>query len=159
MARQVGEEKITGTREHLCFYKMEGEHFVRRKSSLTGKKFWRSKCFEGSRRSCSRFWKGNAVAAAVYAHFKKQKELWHALKKEAIALLKEGKTEEEVYHALMEISYHFQPCLTRRKKRNKTDNYEKTKTRLPKFDPGYFINKRDDSSQIIKEKVNYIDTS
>jgi hypothetical protein len=43
MAKQAGDIFITGTIDDLCFYKMDGAYYVRLKSSLTGKKFWKNK--------------------------------------------------------------------------------------------------------------------
>ena len=51
MAKQVGIIKITGTIDDITFYEMGGEFYARMKSSLTGKRFWKDKAFEGSRRS------------------------------------------------------------------------------------------------------------
>ena len=118
MVRVIDDKWLVGTVDDICFYCMDGQYYARKKSSLTGKKFWRRKCFQGSRRSCHRFGEGNALAAMVYKQFKKQKELWFALKKQAIVLLKEGKNEQEVLQRLMETGYSFQPPKTRRKRKS-----------------------------------------
>ena len=109
MAKQVGDHKITGTYDNLCFYKMEGEHYIRKKSCLTGKAFWRRKCFEGSRQSCDRFGKGNHYASIVYKEFRKQKGMWTALKSKAIALFKAEKNPEEVIKKLVSLALLLQP--------------------------------------------------
>lgn len=110
MAKQVGEYRFVGTTEDgLCFYKMEGEYYVRRKSCLTGKMFRTRKCFEGSRRSCVRLARGSQIAATVYADFEKQTGMYKQLKSRAIALLKEGLPEEEVQHSLYLFALEFQP--------------------------------------------------
>ena len=118
MARQAGDIRRVGTEDNLCFYKMLDEYFIRKKSSLTGKKFWKNKCFEASRKSCSRFGKGNVLASSVYQHFQKQKELWFSLKKAAIAGIKEGKVEQDILVNLFDIGFSFQPPKTRRKKQH-----------------------------------------
>ena len=93
MARQAGDIKITGSMEDLCFYKMQGAYYVRMKSSLTGKRFWKEAVFEGSRKSCGRFGEGNRLASLVYkmvARENKQYALFCLLKSKAIFYLKLG---------------------------------------------------------------------
>lgn len=102
MAKQA-EGFLVGTYDDITFYKMEGQYYARRKSSLTGKKFWKHKAFEGSRRSCGRFGRGNQLASLVYneiAEGQRQYELYCRMKREAIAMLKAGKAEEEVIASL-----------------------------------------------------------
>lgn len=110
MARQAGEFFIEGTIDDLTFYKMGGEYYVRMKSSLTGKRFWKAKCFEGSRKSCSRFGEGNRLASSVFKLVAKEKRtnlLFPFLRRKAIALLKEEKGAEEVVHLLLDYLVDF----------------------------------------------------
>ena len=103
MAKQVGDIKVTGTIDDICFYRMEGKYYVRMKSSLTGKRFWRDKAFEGSGRSCARFASGNRLASQVYRSLEKEKRsypLFCSLKTQAIELIRKGLGEEDVIHTL-----------------------------------------------------------
>ena len=103
MARQAGDIRITGSFDGFCFYKMDGEYYIRHESSLTGKRFWKDKAFEGSRRSCSRFGTGNRLASRVYALLTREQQakgLFARLRSMAIALLKQGQPEEAVMLAL-----------------------------------------------------------
>jgi len=103
MARQTGDIVITGIIDDMTFYKMEGAYYVRMKSSLTGKRFWRDRAFDGSRRSCKRLGRGSALASKVYRSLpreERQYALFCLLKREAIALLKKGMGEEEVLSVL-----------------------------------------------------------
>jgi hypothetical protein len=105
MAKQAGDIKITGTVDDVSFYKMQGAYYVRRKSSLTGKKFWKDKAFEGSRESCSRFARGNVLASEVYRNLDKEKRsysLFLCLKKKAIELLKNKIDEERMISLLQQ---------------------------------------------------------
>jgi hypothetical protein len=105
MAKQAGEYRVRGSIDGLCFYKMDGEYYVRRKSSLTGKRFWKDKAFEGSRKSCNRFAEGNKIASAVYQLIEEEKRIYPLfcfLKRRAILLLKEGRRGEEVVEILMD---------------------------------------------------------
>ena len=98
MAKQAGAIKFTGTIDDLCFYRMEGEYYVRRKSSLTGKRYQRDAAFERSRKSASRFAEGNRLASKLYKMIPKEKRLYSVfcfLKRKSILLLKEGKHVEE----------------------------------------------------------------
>jgi hypothetical protein len=95
MAKQAGKLFIEGTIDDLTFYKMEGTYYVRMKSSLTAKKFWKSKAFERSRESCKRFSEGNRLASRLYQTIEKEKRVYPLfcfLKKRAISLLKEGQS-------------------------------------------------------------------
>ena len=98
MAKQA-EGFLVGTYDDITFYKMEGNYYARMKSSLTGKKFWKHKAFEGSRRSCNRFGKGNQLASKVYKEIPEANRvyaLYCTMKRIAIAMLKAGKEEEQV---------------------------------------------------------------
>jgi hypothetical protein len=93
MAKQTGPVKLTGTIDGLCFYKMEGEYYVRRKSSLSTKRYQKDAAFSGSRRSSSRFGEGNRLASKVYQLIAEEKRVYSLfcfLKSRSILLLKEG---------------------------------------------------------------------
>jgi hypothetical protein len=110
MAKQAGDLFIEGTLDDLTFYKMNGTYYVRMKTSLTAKRFWKDKAFEGSRRSCNRFAKGNQLASAVFRLVLKEKRipsLFPFLRTRAIALLKEGKPAEEVTGLLLDYLVDF----------------------------------------------------
>jgi hypothetical protein len=110
MAKQAGDIFITGTIDDLCFYKMDVVYYVRLKSSLTGKKFWKNKAFEGSRKSCNRFAEGNKLASKVYQMIEEEKrvyKLYCFLKRRAILLLKEGKTIDEAQEVLVDCLVEF----------------------------------------------------
>lgn len=103
MAKQAGEIKIIGTLDDLTFYKMGEGFYVRLKSSLKSKAYWTSKVFAGSRRSGTRFGKGNQLASFVYNSLPLQRQyypLFCGLKTLAISLLKQGKGDVEVIRTL-----------------------------------------------------------
>ena len=110
MAKQAGDIFIEGTIDDLTFYKMCGKYYVRMKTSLTGKRFWTDKAFEGSRKSCSRFGEGNKLASAVFRLVEKEKStngLFPFLRTRAIALLKEEKPSEVVVCLLLDYLVDF----------------------------------------------------
>ncbi len=99
MAKQAGHIKITGTIGNLTYYEMGGEYYARMKSSLTKKQFKTKKCFEGSRRSATRFGAGNKIASEVYnslADKQRVYTLFCSLRSKAIALVKQGLDTTEV---------------------------------------------------------------
>ncbi|HEV7332242.1 MAG TPA: hypothetical protein VGN63_14490 [Flavisolibacter sp.] len=99
MAKQTGPVKLTGTIDGLCFYKMEGRYYVRRKSSLSTKRYQKDAAFSGSRRSSSRFGEGNRLASKVYQLIAEEKRVYSLfcfLKNRSILLLKEGNSLVEV---------------------------------------------------------------
>jgi hypothetical protein len=110
MATQAGDIFITGTIDDLCFYKMYGNYYVRMKSSLTGKRFWKDKSFEGSRKSCTRFEKGNKLASKIYQMIDEEKRVYRLycfLKRRAILFLKEGKNIAEAEELLIDYLVEF----------------------------------------------------
>jgi hypothetical protein len=110
MAKQAGDYFIEGTFDDLTFYKMCGRYYVRMKTSLTGKRFWKDKAFEGSRKSCSRFGEGNTLASTVFQLVREENRtnrLFPFLRTRSIALLKEGKAAEEVVCLLLDYLVDF----------------------------------------------------
>lgn len=103
MAKQAGECRFIGSVDELCFYKVQDDYFVRLKSSLSGKRFWKDAAFEGSRRSCKRFGEGNRLASKVYQMVEEDKRVYRLfcfLKRRAILLLKEGVSVDEAEKVL-----------------------------------------------------------
>lgn len=99
MAKQISDTIISANIDNLVFYKMEGKGYVRRASSLTGKRFKTDKRFANSRKSADRFGKANAIASELYCKLslpERKYAVFCALKIKAIALLKQGKSTEEV---------------------------------------------------------------
>jgi len=110
MAKQVGTLFIEGTIDDLTYYKMEGNYYVRMKSSLTSKKFWKSKTFERSRESCRRFSEGNKLASRLYSMLEKERRVYSLfcfLKRRAILLFKEGKSLIQSEAVLMDYLHEF----------------------------------------------------
>lgn len=123
MARQLT-GFITGTYDDLTFYKMEEQFYVRMKSSLTGKRFWQERCFEGSRQSADRFGKGNNLASKVYQSIDAEKRVYNLFcffKRRAIAMLKAGRSLEATEGILREYAIEF-GFLDRRAEPNATSD-------------------------------------
>lgn len=105
MAKQTGDTKLTGTFAGLVCYKMYGAYYVRTKSSLTGKRFWKDIAFEGSRKSCSLLAKASAIASHYYKNYpeeRRRKGLFNEMTGRIKLWLKEGKTEGETVSLLQQ---------------------------------------------------------
>ena len=110
MARQDGIIKITGTIGDITFYMMDGVYYARMKSCLTGKRFWKDKAFEGSRRSAIALGKASKLASRLYRTISpedKSRGLFCKLTGEIKLLIKTEHSEEEIikwffaiYHAV-----------------------------------------------------------
>ena len=99
MAKQAGPVFIEGTIEDLTFYLVDGIGYVRRKSSLTGKRVKRDPKFARTMQSAERLKRGSQLASNVYRSLPKEQQvyaLYKALKRMAILALKEDKGEPEV---------------------------------------------------------------
>ncbi len=125
MAKQDGHIRVTGTYEDYTFYQMHGRFYLRQKSNLTKKKFWKSPKFEGSRRSCLRFKEGNILAGKVYRRLpleKRKYEIFCRLKSMAILFFKQGLKEELVREILEDYTKRFHVLPHPRKEKRKTKN-------------------------------------
>lgn len=114
MAKQTGNIFIEGTIDDLCFYKMDGKYYVRMKSSLSGKTFWRHKAFEGSRKSALQLGIASKIASAYYRSYPKEKKfkgLFNEMTGRVKLWLKENKNEDEV----MELLQKYYPVLRERR--------------------------------------------
>jgi hypothetical protein len=128
MAKQLGEVKVEGRIEHLVFYKMRGEYYVRMKSSLTGKRFWKERAFEGSRRSALLLARASSLASRFYRTLSKEKRakgLFNEITGRVTLLLKQGKEEEEVLELLQQ-----QYCAVEKKEAGNKSRSRKTKRRI-----------------------------
>jgi hypothetical protein len=103
MAKQAGPVYLTRTIDELCFYRMNGEYYVRMKSSLTGERVKTSKLFERTMASAGRLARGSKIASLVFKalpEWFKESWMYRAFVGEAVVMLKGGKTEEEVLQTL-----------------------------------------------------------
>jgi hypothetical protein len=117
-----GHLQYRGTVGQIVSYKWRDINCVKTKGSLNKKKFRRSKCFEGSRRSAKRFAKGNELASNIYWKVfvsRKTYPLFLFLKKRAVLLIKEGKTLEEAENILTDYLQSF--GLIRKERRAKNE--------------------------------------
>lgn len=66
MARQTGSFRITGTIDGLCFYRMEGQHYVRRSSCINRQRYLSDPAFERRRASAAAMKLASPLASSLY---------------------------------------------------------------------------------------------
>lgn len=99
MAKQTGDIRITGTVEGLCFYRMEGGYYVRRKSTLTGRRFRTEAAFAGSRRSAGLLASASSLASQLYRQLptdRKARKVFQTLTGEVRELLAKGLSAAQI---------------------------------------------------------------
>ena len=105
MGRQSGNIFITGTIGNLCFYRMDGQYYVRLKSSLTGKRVKKDPAFKGTMYYAGLFGNASGIDSEVYRALppsSKIKGLYRKLTGMAMQLLKEGIDKERIVLLLQE---------------------------------------------------------
>ena len=105
MARQAGPIYLIGTIDDITFYKMEGEYFARKKSSLDRRQFRTDPRFARSRQAAHTFGEASQLASAIYWQLPKAqrgKGVVNRLTGQVGALLRKGHTPEEVKIILLQ---------------------------------------------------------
>jgi hypothetical protein len=108
MPRQKGPLKIKGTIDGLTYYEMDGNHLVRRKTSLNKKRVSTDPAFTNSRKASAVFAQASVIASSVYHTLPSAKRKHGVIGKltgMANKLLREGKSEEEVRVGLEKIEH------------------------------------------------------
>ncbi|SEN89805.1 hypothetical protein SAMN04488505_11477 [Chitinophaga rupis] len=107
MPKQKGPVFYTGTRGDACFYKMDGQYYVRRKSTLSGKRVKRDKAFTLTRVYADLLGQASRLAAAVYRCLPREERKhaqYRAMTGEALRMLKEG-VVADIISARLEQAY------------------------------------------------------
>lgn len=109
MARQSSDHTIRGTIDNLCFYAMEGKFYVRKKSSLSGKRVKKDPAFANTMRYAGLLADASRIASTVYQQLlpeQKVKGFYRKLTGEAMQLLKAGESRDFVEQKLKFICLH-----------------------------------------------------
>lgn len=99
MAKQCGPILITGLRDNLCFYQMEGKYYVRMKSSLNGKRVKTDPAFAGTMQYAGLLAQASKISSEAYRSLPaeaKTKGLYRKLTGKAMQWLKAGHDPEQV---------------------------------------------------------------
>ena len=94
---------VSGTVGNVCIYEVDGQLYMRSKSSLTRKRVLKSKAFEKTRRYASDMGKAARLGSAVYWDLpveKRNRFVYQAITGMAASLLYKGVSEEEVQNIL-----------------------------------------------------------
>lgn len=105
MAKQIGPLFFTGCMGDLCFYKLDGQYYVRMKSSLSGKRVKKDPRFRLTMLYAGLMGQASKIASAVYRVLpddKRQHALYRVLTGEALCLLKKGMPADAVKAGLLE---------------------------------------------------------
>lgn len=104
MAKQLGnirfERKVI---DDLVFYKMDGQYYVRVKSSLTGKRVKTKPEFRKTKYYAGLLGRASKIGSLIYKSLPERwRQFWmyQAFTGEAMIMLKEGKVEDEVKNVL-----------------------------------------------------------
>ena len=103
MSKQCGPVYITGTVKGICYYRMNGKYYARRKSTLSRKRVKKDRAFALTRKYAELLGAASSIAAQVYRLLpkaQKQLSLYRAMTGMAMGMLKQGVSEEEVKECL-----------------------------------------------------------
>ena len=96
MAKQIGPNWLVGIHGGLCWYKMDGQYYVRKLSAIHY--FKKAKRYKGTMDSADRLSKASKIASVIYGALPKHwKKYWmfRAFTGEAALLMKYEKTAGE----------------------------------------------------------------
>ncbi|WP_298739657.1 hypothetical protein [uncultured Chitinophaga sp.] len=113
MAKQKGPTFITGTFNGLCYYQMDGQYYVRRKSSLSRRRVKRSPAFRRTMRYAGFLAEASRIASEVYRitpRKSRKREIFQGLTGKAMELLKKG-MEAALVMAQLKAEYRPAPLL------------------------------------------------
>lgn len=103
MSKQCGPVYITGTVKGICYYRMNGKYYARRKSTLSRKRVKRDRAFALTRKYAELLGQASSIAAQVYRLLPKAQKklsLYRAMTGQAMKMLKQGASEEEIKRRL-----------------------------------------------------------
>jgi hypothetical protein len=107
MSRQKGPVYITGTANGICYYRMDGKYYARRKSTLSRKRVKRDPRFALTRKYAALLGQASQIAAGVYRllpRAQKTLALYRAMTGQAMGLLKRGQSETEIREHLQQLT-------------------------------------------------------
>lgn len=107
MSKQRGPVYFTGTADGICYYKMNGKYYARRKSTMSRKRVRRDLAFARTRRNAELLGQASRVAAGIYRllpRAQKKLDLYRAMTGQAMAMFKKGVDEAEVRDQLQQVA-------------------------------------------------------
>jgi len=105
MAKQTGIIKVRGTVGGITFYKLNGDYYARKKTSLNKERVLRDVAFAGSRRSSGLFGTAAKIAKVIYRRLPVQKKghgVIGMLTSKANRMLHEGMPADDALELLLE---------------------------------------------------------
>jgi hypothetical protein len=108
MAKQVGDIKIIGCIDNIQFYKMDGNYYARKKSSLTGRRVKTDKAFAITMAYADLMKIASPLASKVYLQLPKTERdntFRRKLIKMAMQMIKQGIRVEAIYEQLYDYTF------------------------------------------------------
>lgn len=88
MAQQMGLLQIRGTVHGICFYKMNGTYYARKKSKLTGERVKSDPVFAETMRHAKRMGNASKIASAIYRQTVPEHERSREKFREVVSMVK-----------------------------------------------------------------------
>jgi len=92
MAKQAGKIFVEGTVDDICFYKMDGKFYARKKSSLSKKRVLTDPRFQNTIAHAQLLGKASAIASKFYRTIEKERhsrELYRSIVGKVMKVLRE----------------------------------------------------------------------
>lgn len=106
MGKQAGPLYITGQVGDFCYYKMNGQYYVRKQSSLSRKRVKRGRAFQRTMQYAAWLAQASKIAAGVYRLMPREMRdvsQYRAMTGKGITLLKGGMAASEIQARLMAV--------------------------------------------------------
>ena len=108
MGKQLGPNYKVMCKQNLQFYKMDGQYYVRKKSSLSRKRVLKDKAFTLTMVHANILAQASPIASAVYRQIPKPDKdfsYFRALVGMAQTMIKLGMNKEEIYEVLYDLTF------------------------------------------------------
>ncbi|HLP37349.1 hypothetical protein [Lacibacter sp.] len=88
MATQIGLLQIIGTVHGICFYKMDGKYYARKKSSLSAERVKQDPAFVETMRYANQMGNASKIASTIYRQIVPQHERSRDKFREVVSMVK-----------------------------------------------------------------------
>ena len=95
MATQIGLLQIIGTVGGICFYRMDGKYYARKKSNLSGERVKSDPVFAETMRYAKRMGSASKIASVLYRQIVPQGERSRERYREVVGMVMRGLATDE----------------------------------------------------------------
>ena len=136
MATQTGLIPFTGTIDNLTGYKVGKKHFLRKKASISPKRFRTDPSFANPRRNASNFGRSILECKAVYYQLpfplRNQNEIWFPMLREIIQLVRMDTPSSQIFEVMTR--KYVTPVLAKENRREEEVKQQPVKS-LNRYEP------------------------